>query len=283
MAASAPRNDNDLFDALVDELVVTPEEIAAAHRAAVRVAAVLRRAFRPSADDADTRDDYLIAGSVGKRLAIRPMPAVDLLYLLSADTAHADLPAQMEAAVGAAFPGAEAMAGDGSLRIPVDGLMIAVSPALEHQGAFAMARREGWVITNPVAEMAALRLSDALSGGRTTRLALLIKAWKAACHVALPSFAVEVLAREFCGEIAPSDWPGTLADFFAWARQRTPKSFDLPGGLDRLTIDDAWHPAAETAYWRCVLAGHHAAAGDHAAAIDEWRTLLGPRFAAPDF
>jgi hypothetical protein len=137
------------------------------------------------------------------------------------------------------------------------------------------------VVSNPVAEMTALRLSDSRSGGRTSRLAMLLKAWKAAGQVPLPSFAIEVLAREFFAELAPEGWPATLADFFAWARQRTPRQFDLPGGLDRLAIDDGWHPAAEAAYWRCILAGRHAASGDGQAALAEWRTLLGPRFGTP--
>jgi hypothetical protein len=107
---------------------------------------------------------------------------------------------------------------------------------------------------------------------------VLVKAWKAACRVNLPSFAIEILAREFFGQMAPASWPAALTDFFAWVRQRTPKTFELPGGLDSLAIDDSWHPAAEAAYWRCVLAAHHTVAGDRQAALEEWRTLLGPQF-----
>jgi hypothetical protein len=279
MVSDLPSNDADPFDALVDALVLTPAELAAARRAAAPVAAALRRAFRPTADEA-TRDDYLVAGSIGKRLAIRPTPPVDLLYLLPGDDPQAGLLARMHQALRAALPDCQVAVAEERLLVSSEGLVIAAVPALERQGAFAMLHRGDWVLTNPVAEMTALRLSDSLSGGRTTRLALLLKAWKEACQVTLPSFAIEVLVREFFGEVAPAGWPAALADFFAWARQRTPRQFDLPGRLDQLAIGDAWHPAAEAAYWRCVLAGRHAASGDVAAALAEWRILLGPRFGA---
>ena len=97
----------------------------------------------------------------------------------------------------------------------------------------------------------------------------------------ISSFALEVLAREFLSEYSFVTWSGTLSDFMAWARQRTPQSFTLPGNAARLTVGDAWHPAAEAAYWRCMLANRNVVAGDFAAAITEMRSLLGPLFAAP--
>lgn len=269
------------FDAFIDGLVLSPEELAAARQAAMMVAAQLRRAFYPDATASDERSDHLVAGAVGKRIAIRPLTSVDLLYLLPAGSQQADVLLRMEGVLRAALPAAPLDFGDGRLLVEIGSIPVAVHPAVEHHGGFAIPGSQGWMLTNPAAEMAALRLSDSLNGGLTTRFLALLKAWRLACAVPVGSFALEILAREFISECNPPGWPARLSDFFAWLRQRTPKQYALPGGLGNLHIDDACHPAAEAAYWRAVLAQRHAASGDEPEELAEWRHLLGRHFGRP--
>jgi len=275
-------NSRDLrFDAFIDDLILSPEELAAARQAAVMVAALLRRALGSEPVDSDERGDHLVAGAVGKRIAVRPLTAVDLFYLAPGGPQQTDILWRMEGALRAALPAAPVGLGDGCLLVEIGSIPVAVRPAVEHQGGFAIPGHQGWMLTNPAAEMAALRLSDSLNGGRTTRLLALLKAWRSVCSVPLTSFALELLVREFMNECKPLTWSAGLSDFFAWGRQRTPKAFELPGGLGKMEIGGAWHPAAEAAYWRAVLAERHAASGDDPAELTEWRHLLGQQFGRP--
>jgi len=278
--APAQPVDDACFDRFIDDLLPSPEEIAAARHAAGLVVTALRPVLRPGQSGLG-RSDYLVVGSIGKRTAIRPLPPLDLLYLLPSLQDLSPQMAAMETALRQDFPQAEITAETTSITIAADDLAVRVYPSTEGRKGFAFPLDNGWTITIPVAEMAALRLSDAVSGGISTRLLALLKAWKTACIPPLSSFALEVMVRDFLGQTSFTDWPSCLTDFLAWSRKRTPGRFELPGGESWLEIDDAWHPAAEAAYWRCVLAGRHAASGDHEAARQEWRHLFGPYFAAP--
>jgi hypothetical protein len=266
----------ETFNRYIDERALTQEELATARMRATEVADILRPKLRHEMDE---RPDHLVSGSVGKRTAIHPLPSVDVLYLLPADDAVIPL---LQDALSASF--ATVIATPAYFCIPLGGVSVCIRPTIDRQGIYTIPIENGWVTSDPIAEMAALRVADSVSGGRTTRLLLLLKAWKMECGVPVSSFALEIMAREFMAEYGESPWAALLADFLAWSRQRTPAGFDLPGGAERLTVDANWHPQAESSYWRCVLASRHEASGDSAAALQEWRTLLGPRFgAAPKF
>lgn len=272
------------FDRFIDDLMPSPEEISAARHAAGLVVAALRPALRPG-ENGQGRSDFLVIGSIGKRTAIRPLPAVDLLTLLPLPLPpHHELAALlkiMETALRQAFPQALVEASSSFVAVCADGLEVRAYPSAEGRQGFAFPLDTGWTLINPVAEMAAIRLADAVSGGVSTRLLTLLKAWRTSCQVALPSFALELMVRDFLGQNAFTGWAACLSDFLAWSRQKTARRYELPGSQSWLEVGDAWHPAAEAAYWRCVLASRHDAAGDHAEAIEEWRKLLGRYFAAP--
>ncbi|HVI51305.1 MAG TPA: hypothetical protein VM661_08865 [Candidatus Sulfotelmatobacter sp.] len=280
----APAIDDDTFDRFIDGLLPSPEEISAARHAAGLVVHALRDTFRPNQSGLG-RSDFLVAGSIGKRTAIRPLPSVDLLYLLPPPLPiHAELPRLVESidlALRQGFPQALVAPDATSVMVAADGLAVRVYPSAEGRKGFAFPLEDRWNTINPVAEMAALRLSDAVSGGASTRLLALLKAWRTANAVPLSSFTLELLVHDFLGQTAFADWPSCLSDFLAWARKHAPKKIELPGSEAVLNIDDTWHSAAEAAYWRCVLAGRHAASGDHHLARDEWRKLFGSYFAAP--
>lgn len=276
--------DDAQFDRFIDDLLPSPEEISAARHAVALVVEVLRPVLRPN-ESGQGRSDFLVAGSIGKRTAIRPLPPVDLLTLLPLPLpSHRELPAlleRMNTALGHAFPQAQVQRTGTYVVVSADGLSVRAYPSAEGKQGFAFPLEHGWTLINPVAEMAALRLSDAVSGGISTRFLALLKAWKTACAVPVSSFALEVLVREFFARNTFTGWSSSFSDFLAWARKNTPRSFDLPGEQPPLEVRDEWHSAAEAAYWRCVLARRHAAAGEHAEARDEWRRVLGDYFAAP--
>lgn len=278
MDASAPA-----FAAFLRQLRPTPRELALARAVARVVATALRRHFRPSAPG-DLRDDHLVAGSVGKRTAIRPLPAVDLYYLLPGAPCGGDLPPMAtmldEASAALAAAGLPFHALDGwRIGITAEGVTVAAIPCISRGGGFLIPGPGGWRPSNPTAEAAALRIADGVCAGRLGDLLTLLKAWRLTVATAPPPFALEVLAREFAGDFpAATSLPRWLADFMVWARRATPAAFSLPGRVGRLDVDAGWHGQAEAAYWRLILAERRAAAGDMAEAAAEWRRLFGPGF-----
>lgn len=262
------------FGAFLDRLRPMPAELAAARDAAAKPLAALRAHFRLSRRD--HRGDFLVAGSIGKHTATRPLPPLDILYLLPPATATAGTPAERVLELAAALG-----EGNDDDAASVAGGRIRIRPAVESGGAFLIPVAGRWRVCNPAAEVAALGLVDRLSDGAATRLLALLRAWRDANTVPLASFVLENLAREFAATRHGLGDAAALTEFFAWCRGFTPRRLVLPGGLDRLDIGDAWHGAAEAAYWRCVLAARHAAAGDDAAATEEWRRLLGRGFPDP--
>ncbi|WP_142847628.1 hypothetical protein [Telmatospirillum sp. J64-1] len=271
------------FDAFLTSLRPSPEDHARARAAAIVIAESLRRHFRPDAP-LDLRDDLLVAGSVGKLTALAPAAQVDLLYLLpDAERGQSHPIETVEAVLRAAFPRRVALvAGESWVNTPA--AQVRVLPAFIEEEGFLVALAGRWRHSNPVAEAAALRLTDRLHDGRATGLLLLAKAWARQCAVPVSSFELEILVREYLGaDPAPKSWPDLFTAFLAWGRAHTPGGFDMPGGWEKLEIGNAWHGPAESAYWRAVLAGRHQASGDISEAIGEWRHLFGEDFpdAAP--
>ena len=251
------------------------------------VAAALRAELHPKSDGA--RADYLIAGSVGKRTALAPIAAVDLLYLLPPKLAAqkcADALKIIWAVVKGRYEGARIA--ETCVLVRQSSTWVRVLPGREHGHAFLMpgvptlSRATGWNITNPVAEAATLRLSDSLYSGRPRLLLTALKAWCANATVPISSFALELLVQEFySGAPRPFELERALSEFWAWARLRTPCELKPPGGQTTLSVGREWHGKAKAAYWRVTLAEHHLKAGKVVEAAVEWRQLLGPLFPVP--
>ena len=264
------------FDRFIDYILLTPDELLLARKAAQNVAGVLRAALQPGVDE---RADNMVIGSVGKRTAIRPLFAVDLVYLLRDQRLVADGLGRIERIIRQGMPGIVPLPMSHGLAVPLEDFTVMVFIAKERPGGFAYWTEDGFVDSHPAAEITALRLSDSLTGGRTTRLLILLKAWVLAETVPLPSFALEILAREFMTDHGGDNWPDILTDFFAWIRQADISSIARPGsGAPLLLPDDSWRKHAESAYWRCVLAKRLAHEGDALAELLEWQRLLGPAF-----
>jgi len=264
------------FDRFIDYILLSPDELLLARKAAQNVAGVLRAALQPGVDE---RADNMVIGGVGKRTAIRPLSAVDLVYLLRDQRLVADGLGRIERIIRQGMPGIRPVPMSHGLAIPLEDFTVMMLIGKERPGGFAFWSDEGFVDSHPAAEITALRLSDSLTGGRTTRLLILLKAWRMSESVPLPSFAIEILAREFMAEHGGDEWRDILTDFFAWIRQADLPSIPRPGsGAPLLLADQSWRKNAESAYWRCVLAKRLAQEGDALSELLEWQRLLGPAF-----
>ena len=252
----------------------------------IDIIAALRSELRPKGEDVA---DFFIAGSVGKRTALAPITAVDVLYLLPPKlTAQksGDALKIVWAVLKNRFDGVAVA--DTSVVVPRGAEWVKVMPAREHDGAFlvpgvpSLTRATGWNVTNPIAEAATLRLSDSLYGGRPRLLLTALKAWKTSCTVPISSFALELLAQEFyAGAPRPFELERAITEFWAWAQKRTPCDLKPAGGQTALPVGREWHGKAKAAFWRVTLAEHHLKVGKVIDAAVEWRQLLGPLFPVP--
>ncbi|HMA51692.1 MAG TPA: hypothetical protein VKP60_18160, partial [Magnetospirillaceae bacterium] len=176
------------FDRFIDYILLTPDELLLARKAAQNVAGVLRDALQPGFDE---RADHLVIGSVGKRTAIRPLSAVDLVYLLRDQRLVADGLGRIERIIRQGMPGIIPQPAPHGLAVPLEDFTVMVLLAKERPGGFAFWSETGFLDSHPAAEITALRLSDSLTNGRTTRLLILLKSWILADHVPISSFAME--------------------------------------------------------------------------------------------
>ena len=248
------------------------------------VVRALRAELRPdwevgAKENREKQSDFLIVGSVGKRSAIAPITVIDLLYVLP-DKLIAQKSADALKIVWAVIKNRYA-----GVTITEAGVLlqrgdhwVKVIPACERGGTFrtpaepTTQRSSGWVVINPVAEAATLRLTDSLYGGRPRLLLTALKAWRSHADVPIASYALELLAQEFySGSPRPFDLDQALAEFWAWARKRTPCELKPPGDQSTISVDDKWHKKAKAAYWRAMLARHHLKESKVVDAALEWK------------
>ena len=254
------------------------------------VVSALRTELRPDwATSQKQRSDYLVVGSVGKRSAAAPITTVDLLYLLPEKLVaqkSADALKIIWAVIKNRYEGVSIT--EAGVLLQRGDHWIKIIPGRERGGTFLIPatptadRASGWVVTNPIAEAATLRLSDSLYGGRPRLLLTTLKAWRAHAEVPISAYALELLAQEFySGSPRPFELERALVEFWAWARKRTPCALKPPGGQAALNVGEEWHQKAKAAYWRAMLASHHLKDDKIIEAALEWRRMLGPIFPVP--
>ncbi|MBL8630865.1 MAG: hypothetical protein JNM81_14620 [Rhodospirillaceae bacterium] len=232
--------------------------------------------------DPNTANDHYIAGSVGKLTAIAPIGTVDLLYVLPPKLGITDPDTALKTAwavLKSKHEGARIADDKSGVLVAAKGLTVRVQPCLPRDGAFLVPSVNGWTLTNPIAEAATLRLADSMYGPRLRMMVAVLKAWRLHNDVPVSAFALELLAQDFYASAPrPHDLTTALADFWAWAKKRTPATLKTPGASTAVTVDAAWHGKAKAAYWRVTLAQSHVVQNKVASACQEWREIVGPLF-----
>jgi hypothetical protein len=261
----------------VRRIVPNSAAYASARDTATQIVADLR-AELPSA----ASPDHYVAGSVGKLTAIAPIGTVDVLYVLPAKlniAKHDDALKTAWAVLKSRHEGARIADDKTGVLVASKGLTVRVIPCVPREGAFLVPQATGWILSNPIAEAATLRLADSMYGPRLRMLMSILKAWRARNDVPISGFALELLAQDFYASAPrPQDLTTALADFWAWAQKRTPATLKTPGASTAVTVDGAWHGKAKAAYWRVTLAQSHVMQNKPANACQEWREIVGPLF-----
>lgn len=295
------------FHAFIGNLQPTPLDRRRAQAAVAEVAACLRQQFRsgmPATGPADAArpgwpiDDHMLTGGYGKGTAVRPLKAVDMLYILPDDLrppangSRRMLPSMagaMSAALAPTFATREEP-GENWLSVrSFDDFEVRLIPCFRTGGdTLVMAdsgRPGGWTATNPAAEKSRLRVADHASSGKATHLIMMLKAWRRCHDIPLSPLALELLVAEFVlAWIYPRrsllfyDW--MVRDFFFWLVHQAHRDLLTPGALENLRLGDNWLGAAAHAYGRARRACDRERDSREAEAALEWQEIFGPDFPA---
>jgi hypothetical protein len=311
------------FERFIAGLTPSDADFEAAEANAAAVAGALRAAFRPldtllaggfpGAGDSD----YVLTGGVGKRTAVNPLTAVDMLYVLPTALRHRARPGieagpehafalmdEIKAAIVARFPGSEIK--DGAwLVVRFDhGPDVRLLPVFPFGGAAETAATSGylvgrpfnsddddeaapgesWRLTNPAAERGLLAEADRISGEKATHLIRMLKAWRRTHGLPIPSIALDVLVTEFVHiwnyqrrSHLFYDW--MIRDCFFWLCYQGGRRLRLPGTGERLALGEQWLASADRMYALAREACRLERDNQDAAAVACWRDIFGADYA----
>jgi hypothetical protein len=275
------------FERFIAGLTPSDADFEAAEANAAAVAGALRAAFRPldtllaggfpGAGDSD----YVLTGGVGKRTAVNPLTAVDMLYVLPTALRHRALAVRFDHGPNVrllpVFPfgaAAEAAATSGYL----------VGRPFNSDDDDEAAPGESWRLTNPAAERGLLAEADRISGEKATHLIRMLKAWRRTHGLPIPSIALDVLVTEFVHiwnyqrrNHLFYDW--MIRDCFFWLCYQGGRRLRLPGTGERLALGDQWLASADRMYALAREACRLERDNQDAAAVACWRDIFGADYA----
>jgi len=240
----------------------------------------------------------MLVGSWGKDTRIRPPRDIDILFVLPfsvhrryesrTGNKQSQLLQEVKEVLEKTYTSTRMRADDQVVVVPFESYAVEVVPA------FALQSGEYWICdtsgggryetTDPNAEQAAIKDSDANSSGNTCRLIKMLKKWQAHCSVPIKSFWIELLAIEFLAHwphrektIVYYDW--MVRDFFKYLIEKAGGYVSVPGTYERLWLGSEWKSKVESAHGRAVKAGAYEAddknPNKNVDAWWEWRNIFG--------
>lgn len=288
------------FRNFIADLQPTTEQRRTVQSAAASVAACLsENLIAPGPHRAAV--DHMVIGGHAKGTAILPARAVDILYILPADTRPSGgpgndqdipLPHRLAAALEERYPHVE-RAREGWLAVIHEDstrqakTAVRVIPCFPFRdGGFLITRshtENNWRYTDPTAENKALHEANQASANKATHLVLMLKAWRRARHISVASLALELLVCEFVSvwtyhrrSLLFYDW--MIRDFFFWMGHQEGRDLLIPGGVESLQVGNDWVPEVQEAYRLAENACRLERDNHDDDAIGRWREIFGAGF-----
>ena len=289
--------ESEFFTKLVRSVQLPAAAVADASGKHERVRRVLNRRYY---DLESGTLNSSVAGSYGKDTEIRPPSDVDILFELPdgvyyrflgrSGNIQSQLLQEVKGVLVAAFPTTHIRADGQIVSVPFSTYAVEVLPAFRtSDGKYRHADANSggsWRTTDPREEMAALRRSNAATGGKTIHLIKLAKAWKANRNVKIKSLVLELAAVQFLAQWGSNrlsdgslssyafyDW--MMRDFFAWLQRQTNTYWLVPGTYDTIATGDEWAAQARFAASAAATACEDHAKGSEWGAAYEWRKIFG--------
>ena len=268
------------FDGFIAALHPTQDDLLELLAAAKEAGAILR-AGRPPGDELDLH----VIGSLAKGTAVRRATAIDLVYLAPADATPDGIVATLAARFGEVRHGAGGAVSIAARTEPTHDVRVDIYPASPGARGLTALGCDAAVRLNPDAEAQALAAANLTSGQKACHLIMMLKVWREAQSLSLPSLALDALVEEFVRiwiynrrSFLFYDW--MIRDFFFWLCYQADRDVTLFGTGTQLAIGAGWVQAAEFAYATAVEACRLERLNADQAARDRWGAIFGERFLA---
>jgi hypothetical protein len=289
------------FQGFLNNLELLPKERMDAEAKAARIAQKLFDKYY-SNNPFDFRC-YAIVGSYGKETAARPRTDVDLIFVVNPAEypringlvrGQSALLQEVKNQLLDRWPSTD-IRGDGPIvKVPFDSYEFEVCPVFrwEDNGTLFITphtKHDGWWgVTDPAAEMLALRNADQISLGKATHLVKMLKSWKLECNVDMRSICLETAAVVFINQwefnsiptLYYYDW--MVRDFFEFLlRYQSPGSWARPAGItEQIPLGDTWQNKANRTDVNAVEACEFEKADNLLKASEYWVNIFGHQFEA---
>lgn len=279
------------FKALQANLALQPSAVDDADTKARGVIKSLNRSFRGTS----VAENYVLAGSWGKKTAIHPPTDIDLCFILPVEVYHrfnaysgnkqSQLLRHVKDVLTATYPQTEIRQDGQVVVVGFNSITVEVVPAFPaaDRGLIICDTNNGgrWKQVDPLAEISILGQSDNRLRGNHRKLVRVLKQWKRHCDVPIKSFHLEQLVGEALPDISWGaydefwfDW--IVRDVFAHMIRRAGGGFFMSGGIyEWIDLGDAWKSKAETAYQHTLQACEYESENLNILAGSEWRKIFG--------
>lgn len=261
------------FDALLDNLRLTPRQRDEGNRKWRGVVQVLNQLYYKSTSETD---HSILLGSWGKRTAIRPPSDVDVMFVLpnevrsrykndSRSSVQSYVLQLIKKRLEPFYPDTT-LRGDGpTIALSLAAMHVEVVPAFafgptgERFHILHTANGGYYKLVNPREELRNIENSHRRSESCTRDLIRLAKCWRYHCSVPLKSFCLELLAIDFLDQWdKPSptidDYPRMMRDFLAYLVKRGDGRVSVPSADETIWLGDQWVSRAESGCKRAAKA-----------------------------
>ena len=274
------RNVFHRFDGFIAALHPTHDDLFELLAAAKEAAAILRAVYA-AGDELELH----VIGSVAKGTAVHRLAAIDVLAIVQPDPKPAALVAALAARFGEVRGTAAGAISIAAKTEPSHDVRVDIYPAALGARGLAPFGHSASTRFDPDAESQALANANLMSGQKACHLIMMLKVWRDAQGLALPSLVLDALVEEFVRiwlynrrSFLFYDW--MIRDFFFWLCYQAGRDVALFRSGERLPIGRDWVDAAETAYATAVEACRLERLSADQAARDRWGTIFGDRFLA---
>ena len=237
----------------------------------------------------------MLTGSWGKDTEVRPTRDIDVLFILpdsmktrfTSGNKQSQILQHVKNTLLNSYPQTD-IRGDGPVvKVPLTAYEIEVVPAFkryDNKYDICLTNNGGsYKAFDPLAEIANVSASSAITNGNTRPLVRMLKKWQTNCTVPMKSFWLELLAVEFLSTYEHKDKSTTwydwmVRDFFKWLATKGNSSWNfltVPGTYESMSIGNAWASKAQTARDRAIKATENEANNYPCTASEEWQKIFG--------
>lgn len=262
-----------------------------------RIASRLNQAFR----GIDSDSNIFYAGSVGRNTANESVSDIDAIFVMPFSeyrkynnyqtNGQSALLQAVKNSIALTYPNT-CLKGDGQVVVVnfSDGMKFEIVPAFLNQDnlTYTYADSNGggsWKVTNPKAEIAAIRDGDSKTNSNLHQLCRMMRSWKTKCNVPIKSCLIDTLAFRFLTNYEHKDksyvyYDYMCRDFFKYLADidKDQVYWKMVGSGNHIYNYDRFQAKAKKAYDNAISAIDYASASHEYSAAMKWREIFSSDF-----